>query len=94
MVAELVTPLDRGLEPPRKPFRGEDRAKKRRALFVLRIGRAHTPSDKFNAAVDYLRGMAMDPKVDRQQAETTLEHLTRSLIDAGDSLAKTIRRHR
>ena len=94
MVAELVTPLDRGIEPHRKPLRSEDRAKKRRTLFVIRIGRAHTPRDKFNAAVDYLRGMAKDSAVDREQAETALEHLTRVLIDAGDNLAKTIRRQR
>lgn len=93
MVAELVTPLDRGLEP-RRPSRTEGRLKRRRDWFVLKIGRAHTPDEKFTAAADYLRATAADHRVDRDQAETALEHLTRAAIDAADALAKSIRRHR
>ena len=94
MVAEVMNPLDRGLEPPRKPLRATERHNRRRALFVARMGRATTPDDKLVAAIDYLRGTAKDHAVDHDQAETTLEHLTRALIDAADNLAKTIRRQR
>lgn len=94
MVAEVMNPLDRGLPPSRRPFRSEARAKKRRAHFVIRIGHARTADDKLTSAVDYLRATAKDHAVDHDQAETTLEHLTRTLIDAADQLAKTIRRQR
>lgn len=93
MVAEVVT-LDRGLEPPRKPNRAVERAKRRRAYFVIRIGRAKTPDDKLVAAIDYLRATAKDHAVDQGLTETTLEHLTRVFIDAADALTKSIRRHR
>jgi hypothetical protein len=95
MVAELVTPLDRGLEPQPKPRRRDERLKRRRDWFIVkRMGRAKTGDEKFAAAADYLRAMATDHRADRVEADTTLEHLTRTLIDAADALAKSIRRHR
>lgn len=94
MVAELMTPLDRGLDP-KKPLRRESRLARRREWFIVkRMGRAKTSDEKFAAAADYLRAMATDHRADRTEADTVLEHLTRMAIDAGDNLAKTIRRHR
>jgi hypothetical protein len=94
MVAELMTPLDRGLEQPRKPFRAEERAKKRRDHFILRIGRAKTPADKVAAAVDYLRAAMADHRVDPVEIVTQTDHVTHALINAADQLAKTVRRNR
>lgn len=94
MAADVVTPFDRGLEPKRRPFRAGDRAKKRRAAFVLRFGRAHSPADKLSAATDYFRGTATDHRVDQTQATDAFEQITRLLIDRADALNKTIRRTR
>lgn len=94
MVAELVTPMDRGLEPVRRPHRAEERHRRRRAAFVIRIGRAHSPAAKLDSAVDYFRATAKDHAVDQAQATAAFERLERVLIDAADALAKTIRRQR
>lgn len=95
MVAELVTPMDRGLDPQRKPLtRAQQQAQKSRAAFVVRFGRAQTARAKLDVAVDYLRGMANNPGVDHDQAQDTLEQLARLAMDRADALAQTIRRHR
>lgn len=94
MAADVVTPFDRGLEQPRRPHRAEERHRRRRAAFVLRIGRAHSPAAKLDGAVDYFRATAKDHAVDQAQATASLERLERILIDAADALAKTIRRQR
>lgn len=95
MVAELVTPMDRGLDPQHSNLtRAQQKAQKSRAAFVIRFGRAHSARDKFDVAADYLRGIVNNPRVDRDQAEDALEQLGRLMIDRADALAKTIRRHR
>lgn len=94
MAAEVVEPMDRGLEPVRRPFRAEQRAKSRRSLYVVRIGRSQSSADKLNTAIDLFRATAKDPGVDRADADRARDGLTRALIEASDALTKTIRRHR
>lgn len=95
MVAELVTPFDRGLDPQHTSLtRAQQKAQKSRAAFVIRFARAHSARAKFDVAVDYLRGMTNNASVDRDQAEAALERLARLSMDTADDLAKTIRRHR
>ena len=94
MAADVVTPFDRGLEPQRKPFKAEERAKKRRLHFITRIGRSRTPVEKLAAASDYLRATVMDPRVDQVKVSAEADRLTHLLIVAADQLAKTIRRSR
>ncbi|MFC5268487.1 hypothetical protein ACFPJ1_40815 [Kribbella qitaiheensis] len=94
MAADVVTPFDRGLEPVRKPHRAEERTKKRRAAFIIRIGHSRTPVEKLNAAVDYFRATVMDPRVDQAQVGPHTDHLVQTLIAAADQLAKTVRRTR
>lgn len=95
MAADVVTPFDRGLEPHHGTLtRAQQKAHKSRAAFVIRFARAHSPRAKFDAAADYLRGMANNPGVDHDQAQAGLEQLARLMIDRADQLAKTIRRNR
>jgi hypothetical protein len=95
MVAEVVTPFDRGLDPQHSNLtRAQQKAQKSRAAFVIRFGRAHSPRDKFDVAADYLRGVVNISRVDRDESEAALEQLARAMIDRADALAKTIRRHR
>lgn len=94
MVAELVNPMDRGLEPQRKPHRAEERARRRRAAFVARFSRAKTPGDKLDVAVDYFRATAKDHSIDQAAATTAMDQQARALIDRADQLTKTLRRNR
>lgn len=91
-MAEFVGPVDRGLESARQPLKYLERAKRRRDRFIVRIARARTPGDKLNSAMDYFRATAKDPKVDPVKAAVATEHLAERLIDAGDQLARTMRR--
>lgn len=94
MAADTMIPMDRGLEPQRKPFRALQRAARRRAWFVERIARAKTPEAKLDAAVDLLRATVADRKIDPAQAATVSEQVVRYLVEAADQLTKTIRRDR
>lgn len=94
MAADTVTPFDRGLQPQRKPFRAEERAKRRHTHFILRIGRAKTSEMKLDAAVDYFRAAAADHRVDPAQISTQTDHLVQALVVAADKLGQTVRRTR
>lgn len=94
MAADVVTPLDRGLEPDRRPFRGEQRAQRRRSWFIERIGRAKTTEAKVDAAIDLFRATAGDRKIDPVVASAVSEQVVQHLLAASDQIAKTIRRTR
>lgn len=94
MAADVVTPFDRGLEPPRRPHRAGERVKRRRLHFITRIGRAQSTDDKLVAAVDYFRATSKDHAVDPVKAAASTEQLWRALVDHADQLAKTVRRNR
>ena len=94
MVAELVNPLDRGLEPEPKVFRFTKRFARRRDHTNRRLGQAQSPRVKFEIAVDHFRATAKDDAVDREKADTAYEQLMWTLIHAAEALEKTIRRHR
>lgn len=93
MVAELVTPLHRGLEPEPKVYRFTKRLARRRDRTNRRLGQAQSPAEKFEIAVDHFRATAKD-EVDQEQANTAYEHLMWTLLNAAGALEKTIRRHR
>jgi len=94
MAAEVVVPIDRGVEVKREQTRAEKRAGQRRRLFIERHGRATTPRERLDAAVDYFRGVAADHRVDQVKAAVATEHLAERLVASADQLAKTIRRNR
>lgn len=94
MTADVVTPFDRGLEPSRRPFRGEQRAQRRRAWFIERIGRAKTPEAKVDAAIDLFRATACDRKIDPVAAAAVSDQVVQYLLSASDQIAKTLRRTR
>lgn len=87
MVAEPIE-----LAPRPRRFRAAERLQKRRDWFIGRIGNARSGGEKVSAAAGYVTGMLADPRVDRTAADTTADHVARVLMDAGDSLAKTVRR--
>lgn len=94
MAADVMTPMDAGLEPERKPLRSADRFKRRRQHMVRRRAHASTPQDLLEIAFDYFRGMAMDPKIDQRDRDAQCALMAQMLEDRADQLAKPRRRNR
>lgn len=92
MAADVMTPMDRGLEP--KPSRDETRFQRRRILMVRRMARAVTPLERFVVALDYFRATVLDKAVRYEDASTATDSLTQLLLDRADQLAKPRRRNR
>lgn len=92
MAADVMTPMDAGLEP--KPSRDETRFGRRRLLMVRRMARAVTPMEKLVVALDYFRATAHDHAVRYEDATRTTDSLTQLLLDKADQLAKPRRRNR
>lgn len=75
-----------------EPRRIERRNMQRRERFVLRYGKATTPREKLDAAIDYYRATVSDHRVNFAKASTATEHLADRLIASADQLAKTVGR--
>lgn len=80
--------------PERELSRAERRMNGRRTAFIERNGRATSPRDRLDAAVDYFRGVTADLRVDQVKSAIATEHLAERLVASADQLAKTIRRPR
>jgi hypothetical protein len=80
--------------PDREQSRAERRMGRRHREFIERNGRAVTPRERLDAAVDYFRGVTADLRVDPVKAGVATEHLAERLVASADQLAKTIRRPR
>jgi len=80
--------------PEREQSRAEKRMGRRRTAFIERNGRAATPRERLEAAVDYFRGVTADPRIDPVKAGLATEHLADRLVASADQIAKTVRRQR
>lgn len=93
MVAELVN--YNATEPERKPFKAEERAKRRRAEHIgKRYAEAQTPRQRYDVAIGYFTATIADGRVDQAVVAVALERLARILIDQTEQLTQTLRRYR
>lgn len=91
MAADVVTPQDAGIDPPRR-LRSEARAERRRIWMVRRMAKATSADEQLTIAIDYFRATALDHKIAREAAEAATLSFVQQLIDRADALAKPRRR--